>query len=670
MPTVGEIERAIENARSAGDEAAVRALTRALQRETASVAAQQNLDRNLGLLGRAAVEGGTAGVLGLPALAFDGTVGVVENLARRGYNLGSEGINSAFGTEIAPVEYRDPFATTRAVTSLGDYAADSLGLPEPESGGERLAFEGARGGISALTGAGVARVATTAAQTAPNLISRGLTALSEYPVVQTMAGAGSGLFSEYAGQTARAEGASPVVEDAIRVGASLIGGTAVGASPAVGRATLQAARRAADPLYAGGQERIVGNTLRHLATDPDEAAFRAATAPELVPGARPTLGQASRDPGLIGNENAIRSAIDQTNRFGQRASQNNAARHAFVDRITQPEGAVAALRQQLRSQTDTLLNQTIWPNSQRIPQQELDAIVQRAAAIARSPAGVKPEVRGAMQLVLRGMQDLRSANRLDSPEYLYSLRQVLAQARDGTYRNESLSSLRLARGELASVIKTVDDAIEAGAPGFKRYMDDYAAEARRLDSFDSVNDIRTRSMLTTEDPIAQMPIFSPAAFSRNFRSALRNSDVVLDTNQRRALQILGRDLQREASGGAQTVRVRGSDTAKNLSVAYMLREMLGSAGESPAIDATAQTLMRPISWIYAIPSQRMEELLVDAMLDPKFAADLMKRANARTVESIGRQLLQRLRAGARRSTLETVARDPERDEDPNRRPSP
>ena len=663
MASVEQIQGAIERAQAAGDEQAVRALTRALQRAQGAQQFGAMSDRNMGLAGRAGVEGVTAGVFGLPALAYDGTVGVLENLTRQGFNLGVRGANAAFGSEFEQVPYREPFATTQAVTRLGQMGADALELPMPEGRGERLAFETGRGAISALTGAGTASVLARGAQRAPAAVRGTLDMLSRYPVSQTAAGAGAGAGGEIAAQGAEDSGASEYGQQAARFAGGLVGGVVGGTAPAAARATLQTGRELFRPMTERGREQIVGSTLRNISTNPDEALRRAETAPEYIPGSRPTLGQASRDPGLLSNENAIRSNYDQTGRFSLRASENNVARQAALDNLAPPPGQVSAFRDTLRQQTDELLNQNIWPNSRPIPQQSIDEITRTASAIVRSPTGVKPEVRSAMEFTLQGMQRLQQQGRLASPEYLYSLRQTLGQLRDGKYTDD-LASLRLAKGELQSVIDKVDEAIEAGAPGYQRYLREYRRAAEELDSYDTVNNVRDRSRLGIEDPISQQPILSAPQFRRQVENAVNDRNSRLNQTQRYVLDMMTRDLQRENSRGAQTVRVAGSDTIQNMSMANVMRRFFGGAAENEALNTAVRPIMAPLGWLYQIPSQRMEELLVDAMLDPKFAADLMRRATPEAAESIGRQLAERFKVSAARAGIESTVRDP----DPNRRP--
>jgi hypothetical protein len=75
-----------------------------------------------------------------------------------------------------------------------------------------------------------------------------------------------------------------------------------------------------------------------------------------------------------------------------------------------------------------------------------------------------------------------------------------------------------------------------------------------------------------------------------------------------------------------------------MTIANLVGRMLG---EKYATNTTVQTLARPLQWMYKLPEERVQALLVDAMLDPKLAADLMARANIVRVGGLSERLRQR-----------------------------
>ena len=630
--------------------------------------ARARVSRHGGLAGRAGVEGAVSGILGLPALAYDGTVGVLENLGRRATNAGISGLNRFAGTEFEPVEYRDPFQTTGAVMELGRRGADALSLPEPETAGERIAVEGGRAGISALTGAGGARVAGRFAQRAPEMVRSGLSTLGYRPATQAIAGVGAGVGGEGAAQEAERQGMGDSAQGFARATGSLFGGATAASVPHGARATGRALSTLTRPLRESGRDEIAGNILRRFSRDPNAVAARAADGgAEIVPGSRPTLGQVSRDPGIIQNENAIRSTADPTGRISQRMSGNAAARASMFDESTVPPGAVETMRSDLRRRTDELLNQQIFPNARQVTKTDLAKINRTISGIENSETGVRASVQGAMREARRALRDLERGGNTTNSRALYEARKELALLRDGrldlaaSRNNPHAPAAKLAKGEISRVIRAMDDAIENAAPGYRRYLDEYASRAREIDGYDMMNQIRSSTRAGIPDPVTGADLFNPTQFRRTVERRAGDIGKTLTKQQREVLDRISRDLQREQSGQAATMRVAGSDTKRNLSVSdVMLRELFGSGADNSLVSAAARPIMGPLEWLYRMPQDQIQDLLVDAILEPRTAARLLRSATEQNVESVSRDLARRVSPGVMRSTIaagEQGARD-------------
>jgi hypothetical protein len=54
-----------------------------------------------------------------------------------------------------------------------------------------------------------------------------------------------------------------------------------------------------------------------------------------------------------------------------------------------------------------------------------------------------------------------------------------------------------------------------------------------------------------------------------------------------------------------------------------------------------ETFARPISWVYRGGEDAVKQLIVDAMLDPKLAAQLMRKATPQNIQEVGRSLTQK-----------------------------
>jgi hypothetical protein len=57
-----------------------------------------------------------------------------------------------------------------------------------------------------------------------------------------------------------------------------------------------------------------------------------------------------------------------------------------------------------------------------------------------------------------------------------------------------------------------------------------------------------------------------------------------------------------------------------------------------ADNTTLRTMTRPLDWLYKLPDQQVQQLLVESMLDPQLAATLMSKANIMKVEPLAKSL--------------------------------
>jgi hypothetical protein len=89
---------------------------------------------------------------------------------------------------------------------------------------------------------------------------------------------------------------------------------------------------------------------------------------------------------------------------------------------------------------------------------------------------------------------------------------------------------------------------------------------------------------------------------------------------------------------APGVKPPGSNTFQNLSMGNLIGRVFS---ESLADNTTLRTMTRPLDWLYKLPDQQVQELLVQAMLDPKMAAMMMAKANITKVEPLAKSLREK-----------------------------
>jgi len=562
----------------------------------------QDVARQLGLTARA----GITGAAGLPLLAGDALNTLI--------NLITGGVSRVTGAEIPQLQMPSQ-VTQRAMTQVG--------LPQPETKSEKVAQDVA----SAVAGVGAPAA----------LIQRGLqagrTAVSQPSALEKFfveglplqtAGAVGGAGASAAGREYADVGAGG------QLGLAMLGGMVAPSAtstaiPAAGRAVRETVR----PFTEAGREVIAGNVLRQLSNAPETAVTRMQEFQPAIPGYKPTTAQASRDVGLISAETPIR-ALDVTGKFAAQASEANKARMAILDRLAKDQDAVTSAIAK-REEVTAPLRESAFAASTQTPEQIQSAITlvvnKQIDDILASPAGKRSTVINAMNFAKN------SVNRADSVQALYEVRKDLRAAAQGLLDKEG-SAYSQAKGQLETVIRTVDDVIDSSAPGYKDYLNAYSQSSKGIEKLEAAQTFRGKVLSTIPDPInvGQFMISQPN-FTRAIRAAAKETD--LSPMQVRVLERVGKDIDSGVLN--RSGRVPGSDTFKNLSTANVIGGIIGKQmfGEVPA---AANKVVAPLNWLYNGTDDQIRELLVDAMLDPKLAAKLMTKATTTNIEPISKEL--------------------------------
>ena len=586
--TYEEVMQALRNADAAGDVDAARRLAQIANNMTQEQPRErpltEEIPRQLGLTARA----GLTGAAGIPSIVGDPL---------------NQLLNMIAGREVFP-------PVSQSVQQLMTRA----GLPQPETAQERVVQDVS----SALSGVG------TTAKLAQTLAPRAAAPLSENLGLQ----AAGALGGAGAASLGREEGAGALGQ----LGLGVLGGmVAPGAAGTTAQALTRATTGSVRPFTEAGRQVITGQVLRELSADP-EAAMRAAQRYQpSIPGYRPTTAQATRDVGLISAETPIRS-METSGRFLAQTSEANQARMAILDRLAKDETALSQAIAK-RNEVTTPLREQAFARATVDPDTFQSAVTLTANKtiddILASPAGARGTVAKAMQFAKDQLA------RGTDPQRLYEVRKDLRDAAQGLLDREG-AAFSLAKKQLEQVIRSVDDVLEATAPGYKEYLSKYAASSRGIESLEAAQTVRAKVLSTTPDPsrVGDFLISQPA-FTRAIRAIKDDPRTPLSRTQVAVLERVGRDLD---EGVLQRgAKVPDSGTFKNLSTANIIGGIIGRqiVGEgNPAL----QKLAAPLNWLYNGTDDKIRELLVDAMLDPKLAADLMKKASIMRVEPLSKAL--------------------------------
>lgn len=549
----------------------------------------------------------------------------------------------------------EPFKLARTSIAEGLTAA---GLPEAQTGPERFAagVESALGGSGAAVGIGnmlatraapaiAGALQTTqapATTTAPMAL---INAGPRQPMPQSIAellashpGAqAAGAVTGTSAQTLAAAMGAPVP---VQIAAGAIGGAVGGGIAPTGAMIGRGTRALATPITEAGRRAIAGRVLNTAASDAKTAGRNLAGASELVAGSAPTTGQAAKDVGLAYFEQRLRGLGDA--RFNNRTSDQNSARQALIDSVADGGTPEAILKRVTRrDQVTAPLRDRAFAEAAGKPVAVEKVLADIDAQLA-NPENAGKSVQDALKGIrtqIEGKTDARA---------LYAVRKEINRILEGRYVGADESVLRYAGGQLGAVKGSIDAAITEVAPSWGQYLTKYAQLSKPIERVETMQDIRSRTSIAAPDIRTGREMLSQAKWKTTVDRAMPDLEKTLTKGQLVKLRRITNDLDRGAAAIAAG-KVAGSDTAANLatggqlSVAYVLGQALGK-GPQP-LPPGLGTATRPLSWIYKLPDEEIRSLLVDAMLDPKLAEQLMREGTLDNLRSFSAALKASSAAG-------------------------
>lgn len=578
--------------------------------------------RGLGLFSRSIMEGAAK----IPAGAAD----LASSTGNFAGNLIGRADASLTGREFTPQEY---FPTGNVEHLESQY---NRFMPSPETRPEQYAMEATEFGVGASSGVGAGRAM---ASSSSDLARRVGAILRDAPGTQVAAGG----LAATASNMAEDMGAGPVGQAAAGVAGGFVTPVAGVAATRTVSGIGRTAAGVKDALTRSGQRKIAGNVLDDAALDPRRARENIAEYERSTTNiSERTTGEASRDPGLLSVERVIRN-MDDTGRFSQRMSQANEARHKILDIIGGED--VAAMKASRDAATKPLREAALTPD----PAVKTAPVVERIDTLLATPS-----VKG-QKTVTAALNEFRDriANAKTGQE-LYGIRKDINLAMGGKLSGDR-QDYRFASSQLAKIKDGIDQAIEAVAPGWRKYLSEYARMSKEIDQQEIIQGFR-KARLATSDPMTGRDVLSQAKFRNMLEKEIQNG--TLSDEQISVLQAISDDLDIGASINAATVRPSGSDTAKNLSVAHIIGRAMGGYSDHPAIMAMA----KPLKWLTSYSDEQVQGILVEAMLEPRLARILMEEAKPAQIHRFNRALSEIMGVSAVGSTtgsLPDAQKEPE-----------
>jgi hypothetical protein len=444
-------------------------------------------------------------------------------------------------------------------------------------------------------------------------------------------------------------GAGQAIGNAVpRVASSLLAPFSSG-QPATGGVLRRAASSLGTTLTGGGRERIVAETLRRFARDPD--AIANASGASRIPGVQMTLAEATQDPGLAALQNAARSLDPMIGgEVAERNMANTLAVRDAVGRIAGDDAAMDTATQARKAFGDTAYdapkkamveaNDELRDLLERPSMKEAWARARRLAAEAGESLVDGKDIPA--QTVPTGLvNEFGRAITRDAPEEVakYSGKGLhyLKMAMDALLKDPTSG---IAGAEAGAIGGTRDQLVRwlgQNVPGYDAARQGYAAASRPINQMEV-----GRAIYDTLVPaLADAPgVALDRSRAQQFAQALRAGDQlakkatefdgatlanVLDPPQMQTLNDVQEFLARRAM--VEGARPPGSNTAQNLASQNIMRQIIGPLGlpQSWAESVASQTLGRGLGVLARPAEEAVQQRLVEALMNPQTAAQMMQR---------------------------------------------
>jgi hypothetical protein len=545
------------------------------------------LGRQVGLTAR----GGVRGAMAIPAMVGDPMMQLINSITGANLPTSSQSLENLMSM---------------------------VGLPEPRQGLESNVYDITSAMASVGAPAAAARLTSPGAQQA-------LTPLTERLGMQTVA-AGS------------AAGATGVARDAGlgefgQMGAGLAAGLLVPSAAGIGRGVYSGLT---GPMTQAGRQQAAGDILFRGATDPYGSMARMDAPTQGIPGSQPTMGPASRDYGLASMERTLSQMPQASGEYAKRLAQNNLARNVLLEKYTADQALTDAINK--REAITGPIRERAFANATPV---KATRIINEIDDILKSRIGARNDVESALSGFRERLQREASETGFVDPGRLYSIRSDVKDILDGTLVGSKYDNIKnVASKPLIQLRNSMDEVIESGAPGYRNYMDTYSTMSRPVSQIKEMQNIATKASGGTVDPTTGVRTFTPVRFGKLVEQLEADPRNPLSKTQMGVVKRVSRELDDGAMMNLPGIKPAGSDTFKNITMGNLLGYIHPRMQGGNPITQTIETVISPLNWLYRGSEDAVRELLIEAMLDPKVAAMLMRKATASNILQTSETLMQ------------------------------
>lgn len=301
-------------------------------------------------------------------------------------------------------------------------------------------------------------------------------------------------------------------------------------------------------------------SLQHLTSAPSPG-----DATIYVPGSIPTKAEIDANPSTSLEQKQYAQTLDVE---GQAAAQkrNNDARIDLYQQLAGNPDSLRIAENDRDEQMQTGQQAAFADKTAADPA----PVVETIQNILAGPEGKRPAVQTALGQVASSLYDAKGNLETD-PEMLYGVRKAIGDmlSKQGAMANPGAA---LASSQLMEVKKALDQAIEPGAPGFKQYLNDYAAASAPIDTMQYLQDRMPQVM-----PNGKMsyPKFNQmmVQIAKQRSAPGMNPAKSIDPETLAQLYNIHSDLKRTTN--LDLGRARGSDSVQNAGVLGKISSVVG-----------------------------------------------------------------------------------------------
>jgi hypothetical protein len=204
---------------------------------------------------------------------------------------------------------------------------------------------------------------------------------------------------------------------------------------------------------------------------------------EYVPGVKPTEAEVSANPTVAAEQKFNRSRNPDPHIAQEKA--NNDARVEYLDQTAGTPTQVQRLKDARQEQANANLEKAFQDNQRS----DVRPVVDTINGILGDPRlGERDLIRQYVSPILDKLSDA-SGTLKDNPKSLYGIREDVADKLSKSFASKDPSVTQV-RPQLVEIKDVLDQAIEGGAPGYKKYLSDYAESSRPIDAMEYLQDAR------------------------------------------------------------------------------------------------------------------------------------------------------------------------------------